>query len=63
MTKDHSFSDSAWSTLWTDRWTSYSQSGSGNGGGSKSASYHQSVSGYTLGDWMASDDYNYTGWG
>jgi len=62
LTKRHAFSDSAWSTLWTDRFTSYEQSGCGGGGGSKATSYSSSGCGCGCGEGSSeSDNYSWTG--
>ncbi len=42
LTKRHSFANSTWPTLWTDRFTSYEQRGAASGGGSRSTSYQSS---------------------
>ncbi|GAB6188023.1 hypothetical protein [Thermopirellula anaerolimosa] len=60
LTKRHSFSDSAWPTLWTGRFTSYEQSGSGCGAGSKATSYWSSGCGCGGGS-SQSDQYDWTG--
>lgn len=60
LTERHSFSDSAWPTLWTGRFTSYEQSGSGCGAGSKATSYWSSGCGCGGGS-SQSDQYDWTG--
>jgi hypothetical protein len=62
LTKRHSFANSTWPTLWTDRFTSYEQRGAASGGGSRSTSYQSSYSGCgcTYGS-AESDHYDFTG--
>jgi hypothetical protein len=64
LTKRHSFANSTWPTLWTDRFTSYEQRGAASGGGSRSTSYQSSYSGCGCGcsyGSSESDHYAFTG--